>query len=264
MTATGRRDPRSTANRPHGQAGARGGGRAAPGRPQSRCSPGWRACRASGPAIVAAPGAPAGPAEPAQLRPAVPSADRPRSTRAPLPSLALATPGEMVTLLAEIESHRAPPQGARMPHRILARAGGEPLGARVLRRRTRPPGRAVRARRGRADPWPARPLRRPLADDPSASCCDPRRAADGLLPVYPLAPGPRRSSAAGDRRRSAGPAAGAAGMAAGRAGCAATAGRAGPRRCGPRTVRRRQRRSSPRRRPGSASPSTSCWPASWR
>ena len=181
----------------------------------------------------------------------------------PLPSPALATPGEMVTLLAEIESHRAPPQGARMPHRILASAGGEPLELAFFGSRTDhlsarfAPGAAVliHGQLGRfGDRWQ---MTHPQV-------LDPRRAADGLLPVYRLRQGLGQQrfraivGAALDRLPDLPE------WLPGELRAAATAGRDGPRPCGPRTVRLRQRRSSPRRRPASAWPSTSCWPASWR
>ena len=103
-------------------------------------------------------------------------------------SLAGAAQGEMVTLLAQIERHRAAPGGARAPHRVLATAAGEPLelaffGAHTEHLAARfAPGTAVLVygRLGRyGDRWQ---MMHP-------QLLDQRRPEAGWLPVYSLGKG---------------------------------------------------------------------------
>ena len=74
----------------------------------------------------------------------------------------------------------------------LSDCGARPRAGRLelafFRTRRRIAWRRLPGGRDRAGARPARPLRRPLADDPSASCST-RAAQRGLLPVYPLTEG---------------------------------------------------------------------------
>jgi ATP-dependent DNA helicase RecG len=96
--------------------------------------------------------------------------------------------GKMVTLLARIEGHRAAPPGKRAPYRIQARAAGERIELVFFKAKGDFLGNRfalqsevlIHGQLGRfGDRWQmAHP-----------DLLDPRRAAEGLLPVYPLVHG---------------------------------------------------------------------------
>ncbi|MFL5336148.1 MAG: ATP-dependent DNA helicase RecG [Geminicoccaceae bacterium] len=106
----------------------------------------------------------------------------------PRASLAGSNVGEMVTVLAQIESHRASSNGSRAPYRVLALAAGAPIelvffGARVDYLAARlPPGAEIllHGQLGRfGERWQ---ITHPLL-------LDRHRADDGQLPLYGLAKG---------------------------------------------------------------------------
>ena len=106
----------------------------------------------------------------------------------PRSRLTPADEGEMVTLLARIESHRASPPGSRAPYRVLAQAAGEAVELTFFRPRQEflerrlAPGTEVLAhgQLGRfGDRWQM------VHPDLLA----PDQASKGLLAVYPLARG---------------------------------------------------------------------------
>jgi ATP-dependent DNA helicase RecG len=107
---------------------------------------------------------------------------------APRARLTPADEGNMVTVLAEIEGHRAAPPGGRVPHRVLARVDGRPLHLVFFRARGDylaarfPPGATalVHGQLGRfGDRWQI------VHPEP----IDARQAEGGLLPVYPTVQG---------------------------------------------------------------------------
>jgi ATP-dependent DNA helicase RecG len=106
----------------------------------------------------------------------------------PRTSLAGSDVGEMVTLLAQIEGHRASSKGGRAPYRVLALAAGASIelvffGARVDYLTTRLPPGAEILLHGQLERFGQRwQIAHPLL-------LDRYRAADGQLPLYGLAKG---------------------------------------------------------------------------
>ena len=106
----------------------------------------------------------------------------------PRPSLAGLAAGEMVTLLAKIESHRAAPPGGRAPYRIQALAAGEPVelvffGTRNDHLAARWPAGAELLLHGQLGRYGERwQIAHPLL-------LDRRNAEDGQLPLYGLVRG---------------------------------------------------------------------------
>lgn len=106
----------------------------------------------------------------------------------PRDSLAGVAPGEMVTLLAEIESHRPGASGGRAPYRVAARIAGEALdlvffGGRTAYLQARlEPGSTVVVH-GQLGRYGDR------CRMAHPQLLDQRRNAEGWLPVYPLGRG---------------------------------------------------------------------------